>query len=562
MKTHALASFLLFSFLISSCGGGGAASSAPSLEEIVTLLADATTSLEAGDVESAEAAYDLVLSGDPHNATAAFGSALSKMLLLSTSKPSNKIMEGLGYNPIKMSQILGETSYLSALNNYNEVDATIDGVEGPFTGHARLSDVPECGYEYVTFEIKNLNKTIDIKLDLMIAFSGASDSGLGAFELKAGDVISLDQVNPNGRCRGQSVYFRVYHQDGDFYTLNPDAAVGQITINSIDGQEGGSVDFSINASLYDWRSHEVFDLVANVSDSIITELPKAKDYLPFFGQKGGLGEFLANAQDGLKIEDFQSYVQGYVSLIEEINALLEIADQSDDFQFVIPKAMYFGSDDILVNRTDLKTIRASMHLSLVGLYLSNSWECDMEVGSLYDSNGLITTDTATIVDQLNECFSLKSGHQVSEAEQEFAKSLQLLQEALTALETTTSDGIIEPSEGTEAGFAELETLVQTAVDSLTSSQTFTLADPNVSVHLGEFFANPPQRDDVSTDPFVLENGKIKPVELFFKEQLEGIVDYNLGTSYKSLVADLNGHFSSLIFDEFNPFFLGGQDVVD
>ena len=80
------------------------------------------------------------------------------------------------------------------------------------------------------------------------------------------------------------------------------------------------------------------------------------------------------------------------------------------------------------------------------------------------------------------------------------------------------------------------------------------------MNLGNFFTNPPDASEVDFDPFVIENDQIRPVEMFFKEMLEGTVDFEIVPAYRAAFTAIRGDFGYFVLDEFRNFFVAGHLV--
>ena len=249
---------------------------------------------------------------------------------------------------------------------------------------------------------------------------------------------------------------------------------------------------------------------------------------------------------------------GYVPLFEEIGALLAQADRDNTFQFMIPKGLYFGLADIPVNRIDLKLMRASMELSMAGFLFADAWEFPVALGTIYDQEGNDLLSREEILNQLNRSFGLKQDHRLDEAQLALTEGLGRLLEAHDLLSQVTVDGTIEQNPLTVEEYAELKDLVVVVQSSLSGAQTFGFVKPAVNINLGNLFLSPPDASRIDFDPFVLEEGKIRPVEAFFQKALEGSVDFDTAISYKKSFKAIRKGFGKVVFDEFHNFFSAGN----
>lgn len=292
-----------------------------------------------------------------------------------------------------------------------------------------------------------------------------------------------------------------------------------------------------------------------------TEKPDKGNWFPFAGTYPNLlGRLLGNAADSLTGSRLQEILSEYVPLFVEIENLLKKADQGDDFQFTIPKGLYFGEEDILVNRVDLKALRGGLVMAQFGLYLMNSWQFPITVGTLYDPDGNLLAGKQELVDQLNQFFTLKADHDLDAAEERFVTGIQLLLDAMDLIPQITVDGVLEQNPSAADGYAELRDMTATVQKSLVERQAFVYVDPLLNVSLTAFFNNPPDASEVDFDPFVLENGRIRPVEAFFQEILKETIDLDFAKTYRrAFKTDLKG-FARVVFDEFEVFNAAGEQL--
>lgn len=631
--------------ITSTCGGGGGGKKTGGedpINESESVAADAYTLLKEGSVNEAMAKYDEALALNPDDTTSAFGAALARLILLGTSEPTNNLLASVGQEPAQLSEFLGADGYLAARNQENQIEVSLDGLDGPFFGWSHpytnewSGEYPVIPYpENITLwdrqneieaELKpygiywwNFSDYLDGTLSIQeldeeaqqlfaeyqqiedqlneTSFYECAVNGIDARLYNADESVmiylSLD-VHAEGTRDGQPLNLRnpvpgetIDYSDtskyreacGGFrsYPLLVSIRVakdnfgyksyyseGSYTLNSISSQVGESYEIVFNNLAYS-SSEEDNDetpppiLNGRISD-VLNDPIKYADYtLPFANLKPiSKAIVLGQIQNGVTSEAIQSYLNSYIPLMNDIDALLEKADVSDDFQFVIPKELFFGLQDMPLNRADLKAMRAGIKFSKAGFNLANAWSFSVDIDNLYNEAGKRVASKQEIVDQLNDSFALKADHRLGEAQVQVTEGLDLLISAHEVISEISVDGIIEDNPQAEDGFAEARAALEVIRSSLASQQIFPYVEPVVNLNLENFFTNPPDANEIDFDPFVIEDGKIKLVEVFFEQALEGIVDYDMALKYKMAFVSINRAFAGKVFDEFNPLIAIGE----
>lgn len=610
---------------VSGCGGGGG-SDTPSTPVSSESLAEAALALLGnGDISGAQSSYDASLAADPENSQAAFGAAFTRMLLLPESSPAKTILGELGQNEFKVSNVVGPTGYLAALNVINKSEVAIDSIGGPFHGPAvgynsnwtntvtdyaaqdayyqRIEDEYNvcvescltddcltqceeelytkyddessyttvdlnCSIESVQFEYIDEDNSLQINGYLLLSAKAEKDGTiLSSFELKEGDAFDLGASTGMRPCASDRIVSLWVRSHDNYYGEDyeePIDSSGTLTLQKGESALGEGFELQLsNVVLTNWDG-ETLTLNGTLKDTITEKEPKAVDYFPFAemfgGIKGGkVNVLFSRTRDGLTSAELVAEAIGFVPLFQEIKELLAQADRDNDFQFVVPKGLYFGNKDIPLNRIDLKGIRAGIDMALAGFYLADSWSFEIEVGSLYDEEGNKLYTLEEVAAQLNRFFELKSDNHLVEAQVEIAEGLQLVLDAHDLISEVTADGIVEDAPGTAAGYAELKDAVSIIQKSLSEQQIFPYVDPALTISLNSFFNNPPDASEIDIDPFVIEDGSIKPVEAFFAKLLEGTIDLDLTKTYrKAFTALEDPDLGRAVFDEFSNFFIAGR----
>lgn len=571
MKTKIMSLFaagIVAASIVSGCGGGGT----PGVDSAAA-FSNANLALKNGDIATAQAEFDAALKADGDNHEAAFGAGLMRLLRLAESEPTAAILSLLGQKGMKLSALFGPEGYLKAMDDINHVDISLAGLEGSFSGQARLhgqnffaDDSEECHVKTLSLDIIDTErKTV---LGGFVVLSVTAPDGTLLYHLENGAELEVGQKLLDDRCFGEMALMslNVYADKTNYGSYYPGAS-GKLVVQTVSEEEGGEFqlylqDVVLNSS--DGSKQKAIS--GDLFDHILAGLPEASIYFPFAaspGERLNIGRqawILRSAKDGLMLSELQDQTLGYIPLIQEIAELFQRADADDDFQFVVPKELYFGGEDISLNRADLKAIRAAMEFKLAGFFFANSWDCPINLGDYYDSEGKKLYTDEQLLGQLNECLTLREDHHIDEAKEHIVRAFELALENDDLRQSVAVDGLFDNDGKGKGGYVELRDVVEILKNSLKDDQVFLYVDPALTINLGHLFSNPPDASQVDVDPFVLENGKIKPVEAFFKSYLEGVVDFDTTANYKSAFVSLTKDFWHLLFDEFNVFTVGGKDI--
>lgn len=566
----AFAAAMIVAAMLSGCGGGGGG--APGVDS-ATALNNAALALKSGDIDGARLGYDAALAADGDNREAAFGAGFTRLLQLAESDPSNATLSLLGQKSMKLSALFGPDGYLKAMEDVYRVDASLDTLEGPFQGTASVygqdffvDDTEECRMKLMHFHLTNTEKKT--KLDGFVVLSIDAPDGTPLYRLEDGAEVGIGQKFAGELCFEQTPLagVDVYENKTGFGNYKGNAS-GKIVAAKTSAEKGGSFSLHLqDVTLPNYEGDQQKTVSGDIADIISDEKPDPSPYFPFAVpadselRVGRKALMLRLAKDGLMLSEMQDETLGYIPLVQEIAELFHRADADDAFQFVVPKELYFGGQDISLNRADLKAIRAGMEFGLAGLFFVNSWDCPFNIGDYYDENGKDLYGDEQVLEQLNQCLTLREDHHIDEAKEHIVQGFELALENDDLRQSVEVDGIFDDDGKGKGGYVELRDTVEILKNSLTEDQVFLYVDPALTLNLGHLFSNPPDASRVDVDPFVLENGEIKPVEAFFKAYLEGIVDFDTSAGYKNAFSALGKDFWHLVFDEFNVFTVGGKDI--
>lgn len=544
--------------LLSQCGGGGGSSFQQTEDSGSTSssLNTASDYLEQGDLESALNEYESAYAADSSNTEAAFGAAFMRILLLSEHSSVQSVLTSLGQMTFSVSNVLGSNGLFAHLNSIHQTATNIDGYTSPFYGTVQQTYGLSGSVRNVFYLNDSQN---EIQITMTIHYSYACSDG-DSYQLEQ-DVAYDANTSISLSCSTSFTPFsiQVRKEKNDYSYRLSSTNPGTITIRTMNTTDGGTVEVELDGVTFSNGSDSII-LTGTLEDTITNDpSPNLDSYLPFTGfPKKKLGYLLSEADADLMYSDLQDEYYNMIDEIIEIQELLEAADVSDDFIFNIPKDSFYGSHDLNLNRVDLKLMRASMHGLLMSIYATNSWECDLNIGGLFGADGTLQVPIDSVANDLNDCFVLKSDHELSEAKLQLEQLLGLVEEAIDSLSDVSQDGIFELDADTSGGWYEIEQIRQSLQDSLVSEQVLSYSTPAVTLNLSSFFNNPPSSDDLSSDLFVVESSKIVFVESAMKEFTQDYLDWAITANHQSNLTHVNRDFLVNVLDEFCPLFIGGN----
>lgn len=277
-------------------------------------------------------------------------------------------------------------------------------------------------------------------------------------------------------------------------------------------------------------------LSGQIRKQVHTATQQADAIVPFhqLNPKKWTRRLLGAAMPGTTIPSLMNQVRLLEAPLQEIDSLLATAIQDPNVQFRIPRELYYGDRDILLNRTDAIALRAGVQLALAGIAFADSWELNVPVSGVFDANGLLTMDRAALVTALNDALVLKASNRLPQARQALASALTLLQEILPSLAVATQNGIWD-NDPPAINLAEaINTWAGELLHSLeTGPVAFTIFRPSVTVNLKALFDTPPNLGSPeAADLFVVEGGtKIKAVESAVKDLISPYVTIDWTQNY-------------------------------
>lgn len=243
--------------------------------------------------------------------------------------------------------------------------------------------------------------------------------------------------------------------------------------------------------------------------------------------------------NGLTVEDLHARLDALIPYFIEFQSMLGVVLSDTDFTFSLPGELYYQGEDLEVIYNDVVMMLAGIQASWVALDWSGAYDYGISIEDIVqggtidqeilvsDLNGTGETINGVAVDD-TMFLTLVDGSRIAQTRDRFLASLLLQKAAFQALHRG------EPSDIFTAAVDEfdLSSYIAFLDDAIRSMDG--MIDPSSSllsglrINLGHFFTDPPDAamlDIGSGDPFVLEDGQATPVEEYFRDLLEGVVEF-------------------------------------
>lgn len=548
-------------------------------------LEEAAVALKKGDMAQAKLLYDQALQQTPTSTNAAFGAALTRMVLLADHPAAQTVLTYFNQKAAPSGNFVGPTSYLAALAKRNSAKVSTTGlnVTGPWFGAATSpnsksggasssSDLPDdgpwCKSETHNFSVWNVDKQLTAYASLLTKVTLVQSDGAESvvYQVKPGVPIDLSQKFPADVCpnyvselSSASVCWQGSCASSGPYATNP--LTGSVILQSLTEQSIRVQLKGLKMKLSDGSVTPAFDIA--VKDDFVPFV-YAKNYIPFIPTYTWKA-LIAKAQAGLTVPAVIAKAQELIPALKEILPYLQKAAVSTkngatQLQFAIPKEAFFGVKDVVVNRADAYALRAVLQLGIAGLYVLDSWKFPITLDGMFTEQGTLKVAKATLVQELNDSFGLKPDHKLVDAQKYLNAGIHTLASAISiANSATTKPGILDYDLTLKPYYDDLAKLVKIArLSLLKGPQSLTYVEPPLTVDLQHFFQEPPNGDAIAYDPFVLENGKITIVESYFEEVLKGVLDIDIGAEYHWMSESITYALVRDLFDEFHKFNVAGE----
>jgi len=264
--TLSLVTGLLGLIVVSACGGGGGGGKGkivdplePDPAKSEEMAQQASSSLDEGEVATALEQYDDALELNPDNANAAFGSALTRLIMLSEADPTNTILRRLGQKEMKVTDLVGTQSYLAEENLINQTTVALTGLEGSFFGKAYLRAETDQGYEEnPALTEEQMDQMWDEYDDLNeqywdLEYAGAGEAELAALRDRMNAI--LDEIRVPFSIESQDLVISIWNVDRSLememefnvWTKRTNTETGQVVEETSLVTDGGPVDILISS---------------------------------------------------------------------------------------------------------------------------------------------------------------------------------------------------------------------------------------------------------------------------------------------------------------------------
>jgi len=244
--------------------------------------------------------------------------------------------------------------------------------------------------------------------------------------------------------------------------------------------------------------------------------------LPFANLQGCWGRahrkcIISRTAAGYTIEDLAaSMAELGEDSLQQIVTDLTFAYNNQTVRFSIPKELYNGDRDTDLNHADVTQLLSSAFATLAGIDFANSYRFDIDLSSLIDEQGEALVTKAGLVNLLNDQFALRADNRLASARTNLRYALAYSYTAIKEVLDGASGGVVEVN---NVNRPLLEDLADGAINALNSFDTpiaFLGVLPEVTIDLGNFFSDPFDGDDIQALPFVLEDERIKAVEVYWQ----------------------------------------------
>ena len=546
--------FVVLVFIVSlafsiGCGGGSGSDSDLSTSELYN---SAMESLKAGDINAANEYFDAAVvsnGGDGIVSTDAakadldltamitqsyFGRAFTSLILLMESAPVTDILANMGQPQWLTSTIFGPTGYIGRMYDFYGGTANIE-----MTGEVEQTfDKPfvktwVSGYYMGQKEVINvsINERAYERMGMSM-YTGFDNPVSGTCSVSVGDVVPADAVCTALNQYGQETDFRLvqfayYNSEGKEYISPETGATGTFTIESLPTAVGETLTVTLADVVVD-RYGKSITLNGTISDTRQDREPNfTHDDFPFADGCAKKACAFSNVTAGYSTTNIIQSMEAMQPLLNSIILDLETAISDENASFDLPKELFYSDQDWHIARTDMQLLLAGMYAMSAGVNFANSWELDFPLDDIVDAQGNLVASKSVLVDRLNTFFRLRSDHQLNDARDNLVASFAHALDGLGTITMGATGGIVHPLAETRQMVQEMYSLVDEANRSLSGMVSLTTIYPWFMVDGSQFFSNPTDAADIPYDPFVLENGRIKAVELFFKEAMSNICTYDI-----------------------------------
>ncbi|MFA4875227.1 MAG: hypothetical protein WC956_10260 [bacterium] len=548
-------------FFGAACGGGGTAggeggdaSAAAAAGDPLASYTSAMEALKAGKVREANDLFSAAIAGAQAlgagkadldlNAILGkshIGRAITGLLLIQESQAVTDILDGFGQSPWLLSSFFGPTGYLSqqyANHGAQAVDLHVAGAETmdftrPF-GVSTAFAVDDLNIHEQWYQGYALDIDKGFPAGIVFSFSsqiiplvGTTDAPC---EYGAGSVITPAMkcvIKENG-VEKLSIPILSNVTAGTF-KINYVKSTGSMTINQIGTQPGETT----SVTFTDMTLFDINDNVATLNGTFTDTISDGKgptlEGFPFryCSKKTGVRCAMASVMPGYRSGSAIASLDAVGTQLDIIIDDLSSAASDPAAAFDVPKEFLFSDRDTHINHTDIVAMQAASLFARSGIHLVNSWTMDMDLSGMYDEEGKFIGNKAQIVHELNQFFRLREDHQLTQARDRLAAAFAAAAQALTEAAADSGGTVLVVDANNAQLYAELSAMLSSGSAAMGASSAIAGLDPQLTVDLTGVFEAKVNGADIQSDPFVLENDRIRPVEAYFVSLMQNVCSYDL-----------------------------------
>ena len=267
---------------------------------------------------------------------------------------------------------------------------------------------------------------------------------------------------------------------------------------------------------------------------------------------------LSKTTSGYRSTNLISSLVELNTYLDDIVADLAVAIGTTNGTYTIPKGLYNGSDHLKLNIADMTQTLAGIYAIKAAIELVYSWTFDIDLSTLFNSNGNFIPTSANFVASLNDQFSLKSTNFIAQAKDNLYHAFHYSNQSINLLLAGATNGVLNITSSNTQEYTELAQLAQAAVDSFSSYKILPNIQPEITATLETFFTSPP---NIESDAFVMNGNHIEAVESFWQQMINNACNYNLTTkpgvtifsaTVRNMSRPYKGLFDQIFGNKFGP----------
>ncbi len=585
-------------FFGAACGGGGGgdstsdSSSASAVGDALSHYNAGIEKLKAGDVAGAHVEFTAAIASAPAGAAASvsdkdlteaeavtkshIGNAITGLLLIQESQQVTDILDGFGQSAWYLNTIFGSTGYLAqqyanygaqAIDLHATGSATVD-MTRPLA--VSRSDLDQQGvYRGQRVAFASYDYFGDTPAEVFAVFYSSIDPLTGTVDAPcaygAGVVITpatTCTIKDGGNVLDNVRILSNFAVNG--FQLDPAKSTGSVTIDSIGTNPGETISLTFSdLTLFDINGGMI-TLNGTLTDTLSEGRQPTYDGFPFryctykTGVKCAMGAVMSGYRSGAAVASLDGIGAELDLIIDDLASAATDASATFD----VPKEFLFSDRDLHINHTDLMAMQASGLFARSAIHMLNSWTMDMDLSGFYDAQGVFIGNNSQIVHELNQFFHLRDDNQLSDARDRLASGFAAAAQALTEANSDSTGTVLVVNAANAQLYSEIASMLSSGAATMNGSTPISGVDPQIAVDLSGVFEAKVNGADIQSDPFVLENGHIKPVESYFASLMQNVCNYDLGThpqakAFSDAIRALSHSWVRLAFPQFMRTQVGG-----